>query len=257
LQSVALQLASLALFSLVGWRWPRRPDGLFHADTLVNVVTGGGLAALRIALGGALAYVPAGGLVPLGGWPVAAQWCVGFAALDCARWGLHRLHHSVPALWQFHRVHHSSERLNATSGLRMHAVDFAQLTLLPILVFQGLFDAQGSPVWLIPACMLPGAVLDAFEHANVALPTRSRFWRAWDVVLNNPHFHAWHHTAEGRVCDGNYGNALTIWDRMFGTCVSRPGLPEHFGLASDRLTNSALGLQLLRPAADQSASGGG
>jgi sterol desaturase/sphingolipid hydroxylase (fatty acid hydroxylase superfamily) len=204
----------------------------------------GWLLGLVDALGGP-------GLVPIGGLPLIVQWVILFLTLDLARWALHLAHHRIPWLWRFHRVHHSSERLNATSGMRMHVVDFLQLALLPVLLFGVLFQLGETPVWLAPSVLVPGLVSDAFQHANVRIPIRSRFWRAWDAVLNNPHFHAWHHTNEGRLCDGNYGNVLTIWDRLFRTCVSREALPEGFGLErGDRLVNGAVSLQLLRGSAE-------
>ena len=129
----------------------------------------------------------------------------------------------------------------------MHVVDFVQLAFLPIVLFSVLFDLGGAGWWVLPVCLVPGAVLDAFQHANVRIAIEHPFWKAWDRLLNNPHFHAWHHTAEGSACDGNYGNALTVWDRMFGTCVSRQELPERFGLdESERLSAGVIALQLLR-----------
>ena len=246
-----IQLGAMVLFLGAGWLWPRRDDGFFHADTAINLATGAVLVLLKLLV---IRHLIAGigdGWLDLSVLPGPVQVVVAFLIIDSARWALHLAHHRVPFLWVFHRVHHSTERIDATAGLRMHVVDFVQLVFLPVLLFSVLIDVSGCPSWLVPAVMVPGVTLDAFQHSNLRLNIHSPFWRAWDWVLNNPHFHAWHHTDEGHTIDGNYGNALTIWDRMFRTCVSRDQLPERFGLdETSKLKNGPLGLQLLRPRRD-------
>jgi sterol desaturase/sphingolipid hydroxylase (fatty acid hydroxylase superfamily) len=146
-------------------------------------------------------------------------------------------------------VHHSARRLDSTTGLRMHAADFLQLSALPILLFGVLLDTAAWSPWVLTAVFGIGAVFDGFQHANLRLPWSSPLVRAWSAVLNNPHFHAWHHTVDGAEIDGNYGNTLTIWDRLFGSDVTRPTLPRAFGVAADQgLREDPLGWQLLRPA---------
>ena len=255
--SIAIHVLALATFSVAGALWPRYPQGVLSRDTGVNVVTGIGLFLLRIAVPWSIVEHGGAGLVPIGGMPVAAQVLLAFVALDLARYALHLAHHRVPILWRFHRVHHSSEHLDATSGLRMHVVDFAQLAVLPGLLFAGLLDVSESPGWLVPAVLAPGVAFDAFQHANLRFEARRGFGRAWDWILNNPHFHAWHHVADPTVCHGNYGNVLTVWDRLFGTCVSGDGLPDAFGLDdAQRLRNDPLSLQLLRAPEPVAARGG-
>ena len=246
----AIQAASMAFFCVLEVVRPRRAEGIVHHDTGINLLTGIGLAAVKWGLlGWLIEFIDSMtvGWVPIDRLPSVAQWLVAFLLLDFARWALHLAHHRVPVLWAFHRVHHSSERLNATSGLRMHVVDFVQLALVPGLLFGVVLDTGTSPAWLIPAVLAPGIVFDAFAHSNLALAAHRAGWRVWDAVLNNPHFHAWHHTDEGHLCDGNYGNTLTIWDTLFRTRISRPELPAGFGLdATDRLANDVVGLQMLR-----------
>ena len=246
----ALQIVAIATFLVVGvfrsrfpaQPWPRR-------ELWVNVATGAALVALKWGAVAALAAMGASlgrGFVPLGALPWPIAFAVGLVVLDLARYALHRMHHRVPFFWQFHAVHHSAPRLDATTGLRMHVVDFVQLALLPVLLFGVVFDLDGAPGWLFPALLLPGALFDAFEHADLRIDNRSAFWRGWDRVLNNPHFHAWHHTNDGHLRDGNYGNVFTVWDRAFGTCVSDDALPAGYGLdPASRLVEHPIGLQML------------
>lgn len=243
----AIQIVALASFLALGAAFPRRAYGIVHRDLLINVAHGAMLAAIKLIAATTLTFGVGPGVLPLGALPVPLQGLVAFLAVDFARWALHYAHHRVPMLWSFHRVHHSVEHLDASAGLRMHVVDFAQLALLPVLLFSVVLDTSGSPAWLVPAALAPGVIFDAFEHANLRFDAQRGLGRLWDRVLNNPHFHAWHHTADGHFHDGNYGNVLTVWDRLFGTCVSRPTLPERFGLSGDqRLRNDPVGLQTLR-----------
>lgn len=254
--TLAMQALALAMFSVAGLLWPRYPQSVSGRDTVVNLATGAGLFMLKLAVPWLIVTESRPGWIGISGMPVLVQVLVGFVALDLARYALHVAHHRVPLLWWFHRVHHSSERLDATSGLRMHVVDFAQLAALPVLLFGWVLDTTGSPQWLVPAVLMPGAISDAFQHANLRFRAGSGPGRAWDLLLNNPHFHAWHHAADA-TCHGNYGNTLTVWDRMFGTSVSREGLPAAFGLdATQRLRNDPMSLQLLRADEPSAARGG-
>jgi sterol desaturase/sphingolipid hydroxylase (fatty acid hydroxylase superfamily) len=246
----AVQILAIGAFLAAGQIAPRRAQPALSADLGVDLATGATLAVakwtvLALPLAAIASYH---GWIPMGRLPGWAQWIACFLVLDFSRYALHRAHHRVPWLWTFHRVHHSSERIESTSGLRMHVVDFLQLALLPVILFGLVFDVSAQPAWFVPSLMVPGVLFDAFEHSNLRFSSASGPGWFWDKVLNNPHFHAWHHTAEGATRDGNYGNVLTVWDRLFGSCVSGDGLPERFGLDdASRLVNDPLSLQLLRP----------
>ncbi|MCB9741616.1 MAG: sterol desaturase family protein [Alphaproteobacteria bacterium] len=241
----------IALFFALGAIWPRVQPGIDWKDTWINLVTGGFLFAIRLGLKFAFA-VP---LAALGAaWvdlsAVTNPWLQGvlvFFALDIVRYWVHYADHRVPFLWQFHAVHHSSETLNATSGLRMHAFDILQLTLIPTLLFGVLLDISSFHALALPVVLTIGAFFDAFEHSNLPWDVRRPLLGAWDKLLNNPHFHSWHHTRDGSTIDGNYGQTLTVWDRLFGTCVSEALPPELLGLeAKKALVNEVVSLQLLK-----------
>jgi sterol desaturase/sphingolipid hydroxylase (fatty acid hydroxylase superfamily) len=102
---------------------------------------------------------------------------------------------------------------------------------------------------VVEAALAVGVVSDAFQHANIRMDMTRPLNRAWNTVLNNPHFHCWHHTRDGALRDGNYGNVLTIWDRIFGTEVTGDLPPERYGLPDkQQLQQTVLSLQLLRSA---------
>jgi len=244
-----IQGGVLGGFLALGGVMPRdAQQGVVTRDTAINVVNGLFLFGLRvtviawIALHADLGWIDASAVGAPG-----MQLLSAFLLLDFTRYWLHRAHHRVPWLWTFHRVHHMTERLDATSGLRMHVVDFVQLSLLPIVLFATVLNISTWETWVLPAALTVGAVFDAFQHANLAWNPRNPLARVWGLVLNHPHFHAWHHTRDGERCDGNYGNTLVIWDRLFGSDVTGAELPEAYGLEpSQALTNDLVGMQLLR-----------
>ena len=162
--------------------------------------------------------------------------------LDFSQAWLHFAGHRVPFLWQFHRVHHSAEVLDSTTGLRMHALDFLRLWCVPFLFFSVVFDTSSFAPWVIPAAFESAWSWTPFSTATATFDLRKPWNRAWHRLLNNPHFHAWHHTRDGALCDGNYGNTLLIWDRLFGTEVTRSVLPDAYGLETDQaLVNDVFG----------------
>ncbi len=100
---------------------------------------------------------------------------------------------------------------------------------------------------MLPVALMIGGFFDAFEHANLRMNSRNPVFKAWNLLFNNPHFHSWHHTRDGHIKDGNYGQALTIWDRMFGTDVTEDEPPERYGLGHQWIQLDVIGLQLLTP----------
>jgi sterol desaturase/sphingolipid hydroxylase (fatty acid hydroxylase superfamily) len=240
----------MGAFLLLGAVLPRdRSQALINRDTVLNLLNG---LLLVVVVGQGISWIQAHSQVGLVALPLGGsdplRLLVAFLLIDLARYWLHRAHHRIPWLWTFHRVHHSAERLDATTGLRMHVVDFIQLGLLPVLLFTVVLDTQSWPEWVLIVAMGIGVVMDAFQHANIRWNPEHRLARLWDLALNHPLFHSWHHTRDGHRCDGNYGNALVIWDRLFRSEVTGAAPPKLMGLEPDQdLRNSLLGWHLLRP----------
>lgn len=243
---VILQGLVMGFFLLLGKSYPRQEQKFFHGDLWINILTGAGIFLLIAPVMRFVGEAMTVHLLLLPELPSIIQFVGAFLILDFCRYWLHFAHHRVPFLWVFHRVHHSSEHLDATSGLRMHFVDFIQLALLPIILFGVVLDTQGFDAWVIPSALMVGVVFDAFQHANIHFPIEKPLAKQWHKVLNNPHFHIWHHTSMGAEIDGNYSNTLIIWDRIFGTDVTEAHCPEKLGLGEGQLKNNPLDLQLLK-----------
>ena len=59
-----------------------------------------------------------------------------------------------------------------------------------------------------------------FNHANLRLP----LWLDAIIrkLLVTPDMHRVHHSDQRHEHDSNYGFALSIWDRIFGTYIAQP-----------------------------------
>jgi len=135
---------------------------------------------------------------------------------DFAIWAQHLITHKVPILWRLHRVHHADRDMDVTTAIRFHPVEIALSMLLKI----GLVYLLGPPAIgiVLFEIILNGTAM--FNHANIRLP----LWLDAIVrqVLVTPDMHRVHHSVHRYEHDSNYGFALSIWDRMFGTYIPQP-----------------------------------
>lgn len=175
------------------------------------------LALPALAVGAALdAHTQGWGLfnaLTLPGW---AEIILAVLLLDFAIWLQHLITHKVPLLWRLHRVHHADRDMDVTTAIRFHPVEIGLSMRLKL----GVVYVTGAPVLavILFEILLNGTAM--FNHANLRLP------RALDrvirTVLVTPDMHRVHHSIHRHEHDSNYGFALSIWDRLFGTYVAQP-----------------------------------
>ena len=148
--------------------------------------------------------------------PVWVEVAAAILILDFAIWLQHLITHKVPVLWRLHRVHHADVDMDVTTAIRFHPIEIGLSMLLKIgLVY--LLGPAAIAVILFEI-ILNGTAM--FNHANVRLP----LWLDGVVrqVLVTPDMHRVHHSVHRHEHDSNYGFALSIWDRLFGTYISQP-----------------------------------
>ena len=136
--------------------------------------------------------------------------------LDFAIWLQHLITHKIPILWRLHRVHHADRDIDVTTAIRFHPVEIALSMLLKIGIVYLLGPAAIAVILF--EIMLNGTAM--FNHANMRLPLSVD--RVVRRVLVTPDMHRVHHSTIRAEHDSNYGFALSIWDRMFGTYVAQP-----------------------------------
>jgi len=148
-----------------------------------------------------------------------------FVATEFAYWVDHYLSHVVPFLWEFHRVHHTAETLTPLTVFRVHPIDslvFYNMTGLVLGVTQaGLgyllgysgvgYIALGTNLLTFGFVLLVSNLL----HTHV--------WIAFTGVAGklfiSPAHHQLHHSVDPAHHGRNLGNALAIFDWMFGTLL--------------------------------------
>lgn len=205
----ALIETAVPMFNRRSWTRRRRAANL--GLTTVVFLLNWSLSSMTAVLAVAMSLRPpalAKGL----GLPMSVQIVAGIVILDfSAGYLAHRALHFVPLLWRFHRVHHSDDFVDATTTYRTHPVETVWRFLFVIV-----------PVWLIgiPALAvviqrMVSAANGIVEHGNI------RVWNPVDRLLSliwvTPNVHKIHHSRKLSEANSNYGNVLTIYDRMFGT----------------------------------------
>lgn len=152
-------------------------------------------------------------MVTLPGWITVLA---AILILDLAIWFQHMVFHKVPALWRLHRVHHADRDFDVTTALRFHPVEIAASMGIKI----GVVYLIGAPALgvILFEIILNGSAM--FNHANMRLPLGVD--RVLRRVLVTPDMHRVHHSVHRHEADSNYGFALSIWDRIFGTYIDQP-----------------------------------
>jgi sterol desaturase/sphingolipid hydroxylase (fatty acid hydroxylase superfamily) len=161
-------------------------------------------------------------------------------AYDLSYYLYHRMQHEIPILWELHKVHHSAEVMIGVTKDRVHPIDE-----LMNRWWDGIIPGLCYGVWLFFALdpvevtifglnvfMLRNVILmmDFVRHTHLKLS----FGPVLDRVLLSPHYHQLHHSIAEKHWDKNYGLALSVWDRMFGTLViPEPNEDFVFGLTKN------------------------
>jgi sterol desaturase/sphingolipid hydroxylase (fatty acid hydroxylase superfamily) len=220
-------LGLFTLFAVIEAVMPRRPRtqprsrrwftnwGIVILDTLTLRLVA--LALPLLAVGAAIdAEANGWGLMHSLDIPLWLAVVATVLIFDFAIWAQHLITHKIPILWRLHRVHHADRDMDVTTAIRFHPVEIALSMLLKI----GLVYLLGPPAIgiVLFEIILNGTAM--FNHANIRLP----LWLDAIVrqVLVTPDMHRVHHSIHRHEHDSNYGFALSIWDRMFGTYVPQP-----------------------------------
>lgn len=224
---LAIFLGLFALFACAEQLAPRRArqqsrKGRWSTNLAITVINTVTLRALAfglplLAVGAALdAQAKGWGLfnaIPLPNW---LEITLAILILDLAIWLQHLITHKVPLLWRLHRVHHADRDMDVTTAVRFHPLEVALSMLLKIGLIYLLGPAAVAVVLF--EIILNGTAM--FNHSNLRLPLALD--RVLRRVLVTPDMHRVHHSVHRAEHDSNYGFALAIWDRIFGTYVAQP-----------------------------------
>lgn len=213
-----------AVVAIAEWRFPqhgrvqtRRERWVTNIGILMLDVIAVRLSVGAAAYGMAVyAQAHGWGLFNALAWPV---WLEGFAAfliLDFAIYLQHVMSHALPAFWRLHQVHHADLDVDSTTGTRFHPLEI----LISLLWKTALVAALGISPWTV---VIYEAVLNAaavYTHGNIRIPSKLDHTLRW--LFCTPDMHRVHHSVIPEETNSNFGNFLSVWDRLCGTMRRDP-----------------------------------
>jgi sterol desaturase/sphingolipid hydroxylase (fatty acid hydroxylase superfamily) len=134
-----------------------------------------------------------------------------FVFLDLGEYIYHVIMHKVKRLWMFHIVHHSDHVVDVSTTFREHPgenIIRLSITLFWIFIFGGTF-------WMFILRQIIQSITTLFAHINYRLP--DKLDNVVGLIFITPNLHQVHHHYKQPYTDCNYGDVLSIWDRLFGT----------------------------------------
>lgn len=147
-----------------------------------------------------------------------------FILLDLGEYIYHVIMHKVKRLWMFHIVHHSDSVVDVSTTLREHpGENFIRLSFTLLWVF-----LTGAFFWALLLRQIIQTVTTLFAHMHYRLP--KKIDSVIGILFITPNLHHVHHHYQQPYTDSNYGDVLSIWDRMFGTFRKMPDEQLIFGV---------------------------
>lgn len=147
-----------------------------------------------------------------------------FLILDFGEFIYHVIMHKVKRLWMFHLVHHSDRIVDVSTTLREHpAESFIRISFTLVWIF-----ISGVTIWPLLIRQLIQLGSNLFAHMNFRIP--EKIDNIVGLVFITPNLHHVHHHYKQPYTDCNYGDVLSIWDRLFGTFCRLPSNEVIFGV---------------------------
>lgn len=229
-----------SLFSLSYGKWKHAKTNLILLlfVMIINAVFG-------IATAGVFVWLSDNefGLLHLISAPVWVELILAIMVLDLiAQYGVHFFLHKVKWMWRLHLVHHSDKHVDASTGTRHHPLDFIireTFALVAVLI-------MGMPIAFYFFYRILSVLFTYWTHANLRIPLSVD--KALSYVIVTPNMHKFHHHFELPWTDSNYGNMLSIWDRIFGTFVYGNPADIQYGVdIADHTNDESIAVQLGMP----------
>jgi sterol desaturase/sphingolipid hydroxylase (fatty acid hydroxylase superfamily) len=178
--------------------------------TVIVLVAGTIFPVTRLVVSGAAQSLNMG-LLRSVQWPWLALFAAALLTQTFASYWAHRITHGTPLLWRLHRIHHADNEVDLSTSFRNHPLEL--MITLPVSAAVVLILGTSQSVVVATQTLLAGVTL--WQHADIAIPPRIDRALAWIVVT--PRLHRLHHNPARTTHDSNYGELLTLWDRLFGT----------------------------------------
>ncbi|MEP7268611.1 MAG: sterol desaturase family protein [Saprospiraceae bacterium] len=160
-------------------------------------------------------------------WGINSSWkqlVISFVVLDFFYWLYHFLMHKIKLAWRFHAVHHSDKVMDVTTSLREHPGE----TIIRLLQYILVVCFLGTSFWIVTLHQFIQIISKIIVHSNWRLPASVDKWVS--MIFLTPNMHHVHHHEVQPYTDSNYGDLLSIWDRLFGTYKHLGADEVNFGL---------------------------
>lgn len=149
-----------------------------------------------------------------------------FFLLDLGEYVYHILMHRFKMLWRFHLVHHSDSIVDISTTLREHpGENIIRLSFTLVWIF-----FTGALFWTVFLRKAIQVFTTMFAHINYRLP--DKIDNIIGLIFITPNLHQTHHHNKQPYTDSNYGDVLSIWDRLFGTLKKLNSEEVVFGIDS-------------------------
>jgi sterol desaturase/sphingolipid hydroxylase (fatty acid hydroxylase superfamily) len=143
-----------------------------------------------------------------------------FLLFDLGEYIYHICMHKLKRLWMFHIVHHSDLVVDVSTTLREHpGENIIRLSFTLLWVF-----LTGASFWVLMLRQIIQVFTTLFAHMNYQLPKTAD--KIIGLIFITPNLHQVHHHYKQPYTDSNYGDVLSIWDRLFGTFKRLPANDE-------------------------------
>ena len=166
-------------------------------------------------------------------------WMAAFVVYDLGFWLIHFISHRIRLFWCMHSPHHSAKEMKLSVAFRG---SFLEFLLIPHnIIWMPLLGFNPVMVILIDAI---GKIYGVIEHVNESwIPTKR--WKWFEYLFVSPSLHRVHHSVNHLYLDRNYGETLSIWDRLFGTIqpLDEGEIPE-YGIMKQIDTESLIAVQI-------------
>jgi sterol desaturase/sphingolipid hydroxylase (fatty acid hydroxylase superfamily) len=131
--------------------------------------------------------------------------------LDFVSYWYHVLCHKIDFFWNLHELHHLDNRIDCTTGFRIHILELLGATLLRGLVIICL----GIPLEIVILFEMILQVEGMFHHSNIKI--NPKFDKILRKIIITPNFHRVHHYNQHKYYNSNYGFIFPYWDYIFNT----------------------------------------
>ncbi|WP_426671074.1 sterol desaturase family protein [Mucilaginibacter sp. McL0603] len=149
---------------------------------------------------------------------------VAFVLMDLCEYTYHVIMHKIDALWRFHLVHHSDLKVDVSTTTREHPVEtFVRTGFLTLWVF-----LLGPVIGVLIIRQIFQTFANIIAHTEFRLSDRAN--KIVGLIFITPNLHHVHHHYRLPYTDCNYGDVLSIWDRIFGTFKELDREDTHFGI---------------------------